>query len=195
MAYEDQCGSCKYLKDPRDTSRDYDEHDTCKGYCEIHKTYYYPDDKICSYYVNRNGCFITTIVCKLLGYGDDCEILNTLRGFRTNIMQKDPKYKEMLYEYDTVGQQISNLLIRDFTKPKDELPDKFIVSLYNFYILPTANLVKEEKYDEAVEKYTKMTKSLEDYYSINVRQTVPQDYDYSQGGHGLYKKIGPGPLI
>lgn len=199
MAYENQCGSCNNLRNIKDDYKLYDRNDTCRGHCIIHKTCPYPDEPICSYYVKRTdeetACYITTIVCGLLGYDDDCSLLQTLRGFRTNIMQKDPKYKEILFEYDTVGRQISNLLMRDFFKPKEKEPDEFIVSLYNFYLQPTARLVTEKKYEEAVERYTKMTKSLEDYYSINVGQTVPQDYDYSQGGHGLYKKIGPGPLI
>ena len=171
-----------------------------KIYCKYYKTYYDKTDS-CSNIKRivkteeQTACYITTIVCGLLGYNDDCSLLQTLRGFRNNVMQNDPKYKEILFEYDTVGPQISKLLLRDFFKPEEKEPDEFIVSLYNFYLQPTARLVTEKKYEEAVERYTEMTKSLEDYYSINVKQTVPQDYDYSQGGHGLYKKIGPGPLI
>ena len=190
--YDNQCGSCYYLRDMRNDSCMFDGPDNEKGHCIELKNCYYPDDSTCSYYKNKDSyvpgstCFITTIVCNLLGYDDDCSILNTLRGFRNNFMQKDAKYKQALYEYDTVGPIIAKNLEKDY---KDEPDKEMVIALYNFYIQPTARLVKENKYEEAVTRYMEMTKSLEDYYGINNIEIAPDDYDYTLGRHGV-KKLG-----
>jgi len=177
MAYDNQCGSCVYFESNGDS----------KGYCSYIKSYYYPGDKICTHYSKGNsGCYITTIVCDLMGLKDNCGILETLRGFRNNVMQKDPKYKETLYEYDIVGPQIAKYLMEDYGKSEDK---EEIIGLFNFFILPTVRYINEKNYPEAVDRYTKLTEALIDKYGIERVQEVPNDYDYTNGGHGV-KKLG-----
>lgn len=189
MAYENQCGTCLEFKDCRDYKTLFDEKASWayreKGYCEVYKCCYYPDDSCSTYYRNKkgsssSGCFITTIVCDILGMEDNCGILNVLRSFRDNVMQKDEKYKTVLYEYDSVGPIISKNLEEDFVDKEDkELPN----AMLDYFILPTVDLVNNKKYDEAVIKYSKMVKSLKDYYCINNIEKV-EGYDYKKGGHG-----------
>ena len=71
----------------------------------------------------------------------------------------------------------------------DEKDYELINGIVDFYILPTVSFIKEKKYTEAVEKYKTMTKSLEDYYGIKNTATMPSNYDYTSGGHGV-KKLG-----
>ena len=97
-------------------------------------------------------------------------------------MQKDSKYRNILYEYDTVGPEIAKNV-------KDEEDFELVNGLVDFYIIPTVNLVREKKYDEAVSKYKTMTKSLEKYYGIEYTESAPITYDYTKGGHGV-KKLG-----
>ena len=192
MAYENRCGSCYWLRDMRSDSRLYDTGCYERGHCIELKTCPYPDETTCSNYKDREtysnynypaskqtstGCFITTIVCSLMEEKDKCSILETLRDFRKNVMQKDSKYKELLFEYDTVGPQIAKNL-------EDDQEYELANGILNFYIIPAVYLIREKKYEEAVKKYTTMTKALEDYYGISVDTKVPENYDYKNGGHG-----------
>ena len=181
MAYEGKCGSCGNFEEPKgkqlySTSNPYYK----KGYCNWYKVYYYPDDSCPKHYRSRsssgNNCYITTIVCNVLGKEDDCEELNTLRQFRGEVLQKDEQYKDILFEYDTVGPKIAF----ELSKEDKEVVEK----IYRGFIKPIVSLVKEKKYDEAIIKYTTLTKSLEDYYGIEYNHNIPQNYDYKNGGHG-----------
>lgn len=73
LEYQYQCGGCVYY----DFQGDYK-----KGYCSWYRSYYYPGDN-CSHQKPVNatsGCYITTIVCDVLGLDDDCSLLNNLRS-------------------------------------------------------------------------------------------------------------------
>jgi len=181
-----ECGSCYWLRDMQNDNIMFDGPANEKGHCIMQKSCYYPDDNICSYYRDKKsyvpggGCFITTIISDMLGFDDKCDILNTLRDFRNNIMQKNPEYKEILFEYDTIGPEIAKSI-------RDEADYELINGIVDFYILPTVGFIKEKKYKEAVSKYITMTKSLEKYYGINTSIEIPNNYDYTQGGHGCKK--------
>ena len=125
-------------------------------------------------------------MCNILGFDDKCDSLETLRILRTDVMQKDPKYKDILFEYDTVGPKIAEAINED--RDYD-----LINGMYDFYILPVVYATKEKKYDSAIDRYVKMTRALEEYYGFKFDGKVPNDYDYSQGGHGKVKKLGTYP--
>lgn len=177
MAWEGQCGNC--------TSYDF-QGDNYKGYCSTRRCYYYPGDT-CQYQVDRgsaSSCYITTIICDILGFDDDCGVLNTLRDFRKDVLQKDEKYKDLLFEYDVVGPTIADLISLEFKKEQDK---EMWTQIYNFYLSPTANFILEKNYDFAIMRYKEMVNSLKDYYGINVEIHPDEDYDYTNGGHGKVK--------
>ncbi len=179
MAYETQCGGCI----------NYDfQGDYAKGYCSWYKSYYYPGDS-CSHQQPRessSGCYITTIICDVLGNNDDSFVLNTLREFRNNILQKDVKYLPLLMEYDVVGPTLANLIADEYKKTQDK---EMWISFYNFYLSATANFIVEKKYSEAVSRYQEMVVSLKDYFGIeDINITIP-NYDMSQGGHGKLRLL------
>ncbi len=126
---------------------------------------------------NRGGCYLTTITCEMLGFDDNCDVLETLRRLRKDFMQRDPKYRDLLFEYDTVGPKIAEAI-------REDADYELINGMYDFYILPVVDKVKEKKYDDAVDKYVKMTRALENYYGINFDGKVSENYDYTTGGHG-----------
>lgn len=178
MAYDNQCGSCYdfYDKD----GKPYDTRYSDKGYCERYHSYYWPDDS-CEHHQDRKsyvpgGCYITTLVCERLGMADNCDVLETLRNFRGKVLQKDEKYKGILHEYDTVGPKIAeNLREEDM-----EVIDK----LFDSQLKPIVGLIKLHQYDNAIRRYVKMTKTLEEAYGINYDGIVEKNYDYTNGGHG-----------
>lgn len=197
--YEKQCGSCEEFKDQRgacDKPYDIDSPSWEKGYCAWYKCYYYPDDSCTTRYKERKSassfgftwCYITTIVCDILGFSDDCNELNQLRSLRNNVLQKDEKYASILYEYDVVGPQIAKQIRKDYEQKQDT---EFATLLFNFYIQPSARLYHEGFVEESITRYQEMTKTLAETYGIAPLLKVEENYDYEKGGHGkiMIKKV------
>lgn len=179
MAYETQCGGC--------TSYDF-QGDDVKGYCSYYKCYYYPGDS-CSHQTPRessSSCYITTIICDVLELDDDCSVLNNLRKFRDNVMQKDAKYLKLLLEYDVIGPTISDLIRQEYKQTQDK---EMWIQFYNFYLVPTANFVQTNQYEEAITRYMEMIASLKEYFALEDidLDRIATDYDIASGGHGKMK--------
>ena len=198
MKFEDRCGSCEnlhntddyYDNDPYDeyyqrySDEEIEDYKRDKGYCSKNGYWYFPTDRKCYYYEQREErssslCYITTMVCDRLGMGNDCDTLNTLRLFRNDVLQKDEKYKGILYEYDTVGPKIAEKL-------RDE-DIEVINKIHDTQLKPIVGLIKLHQYDNVINRYVKMTKNLEEAYGISYDEVVPEDYDYTNGGHGKVK--------
>lgn len=181
--YQYQCGGCVYY----DFQGDYK-----KGYCSWYRSYYYPGDN-CSHQKPVNatsGCYITTIVCDVLGLDDDCSLLNNLRSFRDNVLQKDAKFTPLLMEYDSIGPEIALLIKKDYEESKD---DTLWKKYYDTYLVGTEQLVKENNYDGAINKYVEMVQVLKTYFGLDkVTSRNIAQYDFSNGGHGkiMTKKNG-----
>lgn len=187
MAFEGQCGSCKYFKDKDNDCKDYDVRNARyeKGHCTWYGSYYWADENACRNHVDRNyvsGCYVTTIVCDILGYKDDNGVLNSLRSLRDNVMQKDKQYEKLLYEYDTVGPKIARKLSEGDNY-------ELATALYNFYILPCALSINCKKYDDAINRYKEMTEGLKEAFGIEDEASILDTYQMEKGGHGyVYSK-------
>ena len=135
-----------------------------------------------SYNPNNNNtssdCFITTVVCNILGKKDNDKVLDSLRNFRDKVLQKDDKYKEILQSYDTVGPIISSFIINDKNR------EKISNGLYKEALLPISKLVEKKKYNKACEKYYIMTLMLINYYKFKHQYNNHTDNNY-----GYDKKI------
>ena len=133
----------------------------------------------------NSGCYLTTIVYKLLNYPDNNYYLNTLRYFRENVMQTDPNYFPLLMLYDIVGPEIAKRLGQDIN-------GKDIATIFfNNYITKSVDAIQKGENKEAINIYTAMTKELAEHYEIivpsisevNVDNINPQTL-----GHGYTRK-------
>lgn len=129
------------------------------------------------------GCYLTTIMCNILKMSDNNPFINKMRNFRSNVLQKDEKYKKLLVEYDIVGPIIANNLNND--------PLKYQIAATNFfkYIKPICTLIKENNVDAAINLYTDMVNRLKSIYNINTTISVDMidNADIMNSGHGVYK--------
>ena len=157
--YEDQCGSCLNFKDMENDDILFSGGEYTYGHCIRLRDCYRPYSDKCSYYINKYGCHIVTAICELLDEPEKGSILEELRNFRANVLEKDPKYKKTLADYDIVGPQIADYIREDEDK-------ETAGHLFAFGVIPTVELVRNHKYDEAVNTYKKMTKFLIDIYNI-----------------------------
>ena len=161
MAYDNQCGSCANFEDKKGRGP-YDKRNPnyIKGYCTWYGSYYYPDNTCVDegdHYRYRG--YITTMVCSRLGLGKEDEVYKTIIGYQKNVMEKDDKYTNLLKDYDDIGPKISKELeTEDIT---------IIQAIYDRFLTPVANLINNEKEDQAVFKYKHMVEILRGHYHIN----------------------------
>lgn len=176
--YENQCGGCVYY--------DY-QGDNSKGYCSWYRTYYYPGET-CSHQKPReksSGCYITTIVCNVLGLEDDCEVMQSLRGLRDCHLQNHEAGRIILLEYDVVGPEIAGLIEKEYKETGDKT---LWQRIYDTYLTETSRLVLLGNYQKATEKYIEMVRNLKEYFAIPEHHIDIENYDQKNGGHGYIKK-------
>lgn len=158
--------------------------DTYYKYC---RNYDYGD---CPIYKkeDNSGCFITTIVCQILKHPDNNKLLNNFRCFRNNILQKNEKYYDILKQYDVIGSMIASAIYND--NNREEMAN----IIYNEALIFIDKLIKEGKYDIAVEKYFVTTLALINYYGLKREYNKIRDngYNYDNfipniSGHGMKK--------
>lgn len=170
-----------------------EEVDIPSSYLENYCKYDYMASK-CPFYsqnYSTGGCFITTVTCNILNKADDNEVMNGLRKFRDEVLQKDEKYEEILKNYDVVGPIIATKLYND------ENREKIAETIYEHVLTPISKMVKEEKNDEAVEAYYQMTLLFINYYGLKhpYNYIAEHDFGYQEGefnqktaGHGKKSK-------
>ena len=171
----DTCKTCNYL-DNKETWGAKD------GYCEYHRIYVHQSDSACSSYRgSSSGCYITTIVHDILKMSDQCEILETLRKWRNQVLSKKEEYKKILMEYDTIGPITSNRMNIDQDKELCQI-------LYDRYLKPVCKKIEEQNEKGAIDRYQDMVRHLKFYYGLEQHIEI-KNYDQQNGGHGkIYRK-------
>ena len=170
MALESYCAACTYLGERADYNGKYwcerkgENHyatdPKCYSFCEAYgrsnsaRQNMYDNSKSHS----SSGCYLTTIMCHILGMADDNYYLQTLRNFRDNVLKKDPKHFPLLIQYDKVGPTLSVCLSDD--KYSKEIAE----TLFNNYIEKTVTAIEEGKPNTAINIYVAMTNSLIERY-------------------------------
>lgn len=192
------CAECTYL----DLSNEYDGKFWCEAKYERHAANELECYRFCEAYsrsssvaksaydfseehTNNIGCYLTTMICNILGLPDNNMYLETLRNFRKNILQKDNNYKQILVEYDIVGPKISEALNND---PKKLKIAKFF---FDNYLVNIINFLNTNNKDKALCLYIDMTNKLKKLYNlnnINVTTIEIDEADILESGHGKYVK-------
>lgn len=144
-------------------------------YCNEKCRYIDSSNKACGLYVKKQengyqpaGCFITTMICDILGKGDDCIELETLRKIRA-ILQKLPHNSrgfQSLQIYDQIGPEISKNIAQDGVLTSSLILQK--------HLLPCINAINDNEIEKAVDIYQNMIKSLIQFYNLS---QIEVDYD------------------
>lgn len=189
-SYQNQavCGLCENIK-PNDYKEDYygKKRYYCKEKCEYRKL----DEGICrDVLISRSnydklgsyspsGCYITTIICEILGYDDNCEVLNVLRNFRDKYLKLNlDKYLGILQQYDFIGPIISEGL-RNL-----EDKEKFSLMLLKNYLIPCTKEIKNNNYEMAILIYKEMVMLLIDKFNITLTLGDNIPYNFEDLGKG-----------
>lgn len=162
MAYY-TCDDCRHYDIERTNYRGW-------GYCTQRCTYYPKSDSACTRFEHKpdhvDDCFLTTAMCNIFGMDDDCYILNVMRNFRDKILINNPKYHEMLAQYEFVGPLISKRL---YTDPhRQEVADYYFENYIYDIVMSIQNNCNT---DEIVNKYLEMGYDMKRMYGITKNPT------------------------
>ena len=102
----------------------------------------------------KSGCFLTTACVQQKQLPDDCDELQTLRVLRDSYMNDSADGIKMIEQYKTLGPAIVQSINKCVNK--NEIYDY----MYANMILPSVQLVKEGRNEEAVEYYKVFVKEL-----------------------------------
>ena len=161
---------------------DYVNSDTYWKYC---RNYDYGDCPIYKESDQSSSCYLTTIVCETLAKEDNDPVLNSMRGFRDNVLQKSAEYDNILKRYDGIGPLIADHIRKD--------SDRLTLSeyLYDKFLSPISNYIKEKKNEKAITLYEIMTLSLINYFNLkhqyNDLDLSDKNFVREFSGHG--KKV------
>lgn len=160
-------------------------------YCLHKKQRVKMNDKACNYFIhisnmpgfNRSGCYITTMICDILGYEDNCEVLQLLRNFRDNYLKVNEEFWSILYEYDQIGPIISGEL-------KCDSESKMIaMELLQNFIIPCARNIKISNYNDAIVIYKNMVNILKVRYNLfGCQIEMKSDIPFEELGKGRIRQ-------
>ena len=154
-------------------------------YC---RNYNYSD---CPTYKHQesSGCYLTTLVCIILKKDDHDYVLDTMRKFRDNYLQKDQQYEQLLKDYDNIGPVLAQWIIKD-SDSKVMAQD-----LYDKVLMKIAQELENKHYDLALSLYEDMTLSLIKHYgldslyqSLKASNYYLEFFDQTTAGHGIKQK-------
>ena len=164
--YDGCCGSCEYMN-----TNDYVGHkDHC--YCTYRRQYYNLTESKCRYYrydshkdyydLNHRWHIVSAIFKKLGIIDLEYECINILENFRVNVLEKDEKYADVLREYDFIGPVLADFIVHD------ENSIDICKKICSTTLVNVLELIKQEKYDEALNNYINLVKLLKEYYKDKI---------------------------
>lgn len=179
------CGECALL-DRKDCKWD------DRYYCKKTGKRYKLDDSACKYIVKKDqdkkgytriGWYITTAICNILGYEDDCEVFTLTSQLRENHFAQTEEGLAFLNEYDFIGPMIADKLY-------EENNVEFATSLLERFLIPCAVAIKTGNYEEAAAIYLNMIIMLKAKYGI---YAINYNYglDIMPEEHGRSRELTP----
>lgn len=133
-----------------------------EGYCNYFRKNMEGSDTCSHDTSGGGGCYITTIVCHTLGYADDCPLMQTLRRFRADTLQRKPEYADILTQYDRVGPLLSRRIQQDTERLA------LAHETYDQYLKPIAAMIDGRQEQQAVDRYRKMVGELSRRYGVSM---------------------------
>lgn len=116
-----------------------------------------------------SGCFVTTAVCSSLNKPDDCEELQLMRHFRDSFLLLSDNGNSLVMEYYRIAPEIIKKI-----NMQHNAKDVYHF-LYQNFILPSLDALKEGERNKAIDCYIRMVLSLSKAYDVEC-QVIPEQY-------------------
>ncbi|MEO5564105.1 MAG: CFI-box-CTERM domain-containing protein [Chitinophagaceae bacterium] len=107
---------------------------------------------------DSDDCFLTTACVRYKGLPDDCEELQTLRQLRDEYMSRSEEGRSLINQYSITGPEIVQAI--GACRNKKEIYQY----MHDHMILPSLELIRQSKYEEAKEYYKTFVKGLKEIY-------------------------------
>ena len=112
---------------------------------------------------NVPGGDITSTVCTILGYSNQCFVWREVENFGNKIQET---YETRLWScaYDMAEPIVAQKIAEEYENTHDK---NTWMQIYNLFLSDIASLMGSEKYIEALGNYQRMMAALKDYFGIN----------------------------
>lgn len=188
----DMCGQClniDWSNKEQYTSRN-------RYYCDEMRKYVDPKDSACGYFdedksktkeqiegFTPSGCSYSVIIRDILGYPDNCEMLNLFRNFRENYLKKNNAYIPLLLEYD----QISPIICKHLENCEDKI--NYSLRLMQNFLIPCSYSIKSGNNEEAIAIYQNFWNSLKTKFGLeNTKIELNDNYNLETLGKGRIRQ-------
>lgn len=101
-----------------------------------------------------SSCFLTTATCRVMGYEDDCEVLQSFRHFRDHILIAQSEGETLVGEYYQIAPRILEKIDASTN------PQAVYQSMWDDYIRPGYDLLLAERHQEAKDLYIELVTTL-----------------------------------
>lgn len=101
-----------------------------------------------------SSCFLTTATCRVMGYEDDCEVLQSFRHFRDHILLAQSEGEKLVGEYYQVAPRILEKIDARANS------QAIYQSMWDNYIKPGYDLLQAGHHQEAKALYIKLVTTL-----------------------------------
>lgn len=105
-----------------------------------------------------SSCFLTTATCRVMGYEDDCEVLQSFRHFRDHILLEQPDGENLVGEYYHIAPKILDKI------DASENPQAVYQWMWDDYIKQGYELLLAGNHQEAKDLYIKLVTTLMKIY-------------------------------
>ena len=186
MKVEKICGNCDKINMKRKKTNFYGIPTyECIQDCKYHKL----DESGCKYHSfakagwTRTGFWIITAVAKILELDSDSKDIKLLF--------------DLLFEYRTTGDDNKSTLFDDYDQSgrlvaenllKAENKEEYATQIYNFYFIPIILLISDNKKEEALKEFFKMTEELKQAFNITSNvDLIKEGENITMGNNELLK--------
>jgi TPR repeat protein len=109
---------------------------------------------------SSSACFLTTATCQVMGYEDDCDVLQTFRLYRDRILAQQKGGNDLIANYYNLAPKILEKI------DADKQPELVYQHMWNHYIKPAYNLLQNKQYNEAQKLYIELVTLLQNKYGL-----------------------------
>ena len=128
--------------------------------------------------------YITSTVCKLAGYDENCIFMNAFEDIKKNYLEVTPEGQAFLQSYDIKGLYLSKILLENYkTNPEDTkkvIEEEIIPQLSIF-----AMAVMKHQYENALYYYQCIMEFIEEYYNAEIPRLKVSYDEYDETGHSF----------
>lgn len=113
------------------------------------------------------GCFLTSTTCRVMGFPDDCDVLQAYRRYRDEILLQDAPGKDLVKQYYKIAPEIVDRIEAE--------PDPMSIyrSMWEQFLVPGYELLLEKRHEEARSLYIQLVTTLLNRFSMEISLEVP----------------------